>query len=265
MSPLSRRQLLGGTIIAAGSFTAGRIIPPFAPTPASNENPWQYTPIDAMEAAKLAYDIYPNGYCMYATFRAVVESVAMAQKKTNPAAALKMLDFPFDMMKVGAAGVASVGSLCGAVAGSSQAIALYVPDTEVNNPMVHELFQYYENSSLPSYKPEKDEFPNMASVKPGSPLCHFSITAWCKESGGVINSPIRFDRCRRLSADMVIKTITLLNQYHKNPNDKFAPLMEPTKGCVDCHSMNGPAKETIVKMNCASCHDVPSEHPVKVK
>ena len=265
MSSLSRRQLLGGTAIAVGSFATGRIVPPFTRTPASNENLWQYAPVDPVEAAKLAYDIYPNGYCMYTTFRAVVESVAIIQKKTNPTASLKMLDFPFDMMKVGAAGVAGEGSLCGAVAGSSQAISLFVPDTEVNNAIVHELFQYYETSSLPSYKPAKDDFPNMASVKPGSPLCHFSITAWSKESGEVISSPIRFDRCRRLSADMVIKTITLLNQHYKNPQDAFAPLMEPTKGCVDCHSIGGSVKETIVRMNCASCHDIPREHPIKVK
>ena len=265
MPSLSRRQLLGGTIIAAGSFAAGRIVPPLTPAPASDENPWQYIPVDPREAAKLAYDIYPNGYCMYTTFRAVVESVAMAQKEVNPAASLRMLDFPFDMMKVGAAGVAGEGSLCGAVAGSSQAIALYVPDTDVNNAMVQELFQYYETSALPSYQPEKNEFPNMASARSGSPLCHLSITAWCKASGEKISSPIRFDRCRRLSADMVIKTITLLNQHHQNPKDAFAPLMEPTKGCVDCHSIGGPAKETIVKMNCASCHDVPTGHPVKVK
>lgn len=224
---------------------------------------WKYTIIDPRDAAKITYDIYPDGHCMYATFRGILTSVAKAFSATDILMETRLLNFPFYMMKIGAAGFGGMGSLCGAVAGCSQAISLFVPDKSVNTVMVQELFQYYETTPLPSYTPENDTFPDMVSVESKSSLCHLSVTAWCKKSGEGTFAPIRAERCRRLSADMVIETVNILNRYYRDTKCSFAPLAEPTKSCVDCHGKGGTAEDTMVRMNCSSYHEIPQEHPIK--
>ncbi|MGL6225162.1 MAG: C-GCAxxG-C-C family (seleno)protein [Thermoguttaceae bacterium] len=268
MKKLSRRQLLGSTALAAGTFVGGNKVLTFgqtAVTPPFPEVSWKYTVIDPLEAARLAYEIYPDGHCMYAAFRGIVTTVATALSRADSVMSARLLEFPFYMMKIGSGGFGGMGSLCGAVAGCAQAVSLFVPDKAANNMMVQELFQYYEMASLPSYLPENDAFPQMVSVESKSPLCHLSVTAWCKKSGEGVFSPIRAERCRRLSADMVIATVNILNRSIRDEKCSFAPLSEPTKSCVDCHGKGGAAEDTLVKMNCSSCHEIPKEHPIRTK
>lgn len=260
MKKISRRQLFGGTALALGSFAAGNAVAAFGQSPASPANQvWKYTPIDPRQAAQLTHAVYPDGHCMYAVTRAILTCVGHAWAQSDPAMSLRLLEFPFYMMKIGAGGFGGAGSLCGALAGGAQVIGLFVPDKAASNAMVQELFQFYETSLIPAYLPENDEYPAMPAVRAGATLCHLSVTAWCQAAGETAYSPMRAERCRRLSADMASETVKLLNRYHQDHKCAFAPLIVPTKSCVDCHGKGGAAEDTIVKMNCTSCHSNLSE------
>jgi hypothetical protein len=130
--------------------------------------------------------------------------------------------------------------------------------------MIQELCTYYEHTELPKYKPKDDKFPNMATVKPESVLCHISSSRWRGTADIKMFTPQRSDRCRRLTADIAIKTVELLNRYHADKTCTFAPLLQPTATCFDCHgTREGMQADAIVKMNCASCHKHDDTHSNK--
>ena len=221
---------------------------------------WKYANIDPAKAAGLAYEIYPDGGCMYAAFRSLLTTVADALQTVNPPAASVMMQFPFHLMGYGHGGVGNIGSTCGAFNGGSAVIGLFVRDADKRDAMIQELAAYYEQTELPVYKPKNDEFPRMEAVMPESVLCHVSSGRWRAEAGVKISSPRRKDRCRRLAGDIVAKTAGLLNRYHADNTCTFAPLTQPTATCSDCHSSSGRQADAIAKMDCAICHDQGESH-----
>ena len=221
---------------------------------------WQYAKIDPTKAADLAYEIYPDGACMYATVRALLTTVADALQTVHPMAATVMMQFPFHMMKFGSGGIGGIGSTCGTFNGASAVMGLFVRETAGRSAMIQELCTYYEQTELPIYKPKDDEFPRMETVKPESVLCHISSGRWRAVADAKMFSPKRENRCRRLSADIVAKTAELLNRYHADNTCTFAPLAPPTVTCFDCHGPKGTQADTITKMDCATCHDHGDSH-----
>jgi len=258
MKPINRRDMLTGlsvgTIMSLGLLDRETKA---ADAPTDGTNCWKYTKIDPGKAADLAYEIYPNGACMYATVRAIVATVADA---TDPLTASMMMEFPFHMMGYGHAGISMVGSTCGAFNGGAAVIGLFVKDAVKRDAMIQELCTYYEQTELPKYKPKDDKFPNMQTVVPESVLCHISSGRWRAAADAKMFSPQRADRCRRLTADIVAKTAELLNRYHADNACTFAPLTQPTATCFDCHGPKGTQADAIVKMNCASCHEHDDAH-----
>jgi len=103
----------------------------------------------------------------------------------------------------------------------------------------------------------------MQTVVPESILCHISCGRWRAAADVQMFSPKRADRCRRLTADMAIKTAELLNRYHADNACTFAPLAQPTATCFDCHGPKGMQADAIVKMNCTSCHEHDESHSNK--
>ena len=71
------------------------------------------------------------------------------------------------------------------------------------------------------------------------------------------------NRCRRLTSDIVIKTAEHLNRYHTDRNCTFAPLMQLTATCFDCHGLQGMQADSIGKMSCATCHEHDDSHSNK--
>jgi hypothetical protein len=232
---------------------------------------WKYAMIDPVKAADLAHEIYPGGACMYACVRAMLTTVADALRPSDPANASKMMAFPFYMMSYGHAGIGGTGSTCGAFNGASAIISLFVKDTVKRDEMIQELFTYYEQTELPKYKPKYDKdkpvdegfLEEMKTVKPESVLCHISSTRWRKAASASMFAPIRSERCRRLTADIVTKTAELLNRYHADHTCTFASLLQPTATCVECHRRGGIRPDVIAKMNCASCHKEGEAHNIE--
>jgi hypothetical protein len=269
---VNRRDLLtgfgAGSLVSIGTFFGLGMLD--RETKAANDAPeenigdiWQYARIDPVKAADLSYEIYPNGACMYAAVRALIATVADAKRLVTPMSATMMMEFPFHMMGYGHGGIGATGSACGAINGGAAIIGLFVKDAITRDAMIQELCVYYEQTELPKYKPTNDEYPDMATVKPESVLCHVSSTRWQKAASAPMFSPERANRCRRLTADIVTKTAELLNRYHTDHTCTFAPLTQPTATCFDCHGRGGTQADTIVKMNCASCHQQGEQHIIR--
>ena len=248
---LDRRQALGlligmGGLAAAGGGTAllGRTGPEGpAPRSALAKLPWPYRPLDPEAVGHRAYQDYGKHHCMYGTFEAIVGSVA--EKLGAP-----YTDFPFDLFTYGMGGVHGWGTLCGCLNGCAAAIQVLSSNPE---PLVDELYRWYQSAALPDFDPKGIRFKSVRSMA-GSPLCHPSIAKWCEASGKKAYSEERKDRCGVLTASVARKCAMLLNDQAAG---KFAPVNGAdarTKTCMGCHEKGGPMENMRSKQACAPCH-----------
>jgi hypothetical protein len=233
---------------AAAGKDAGKTDPSKA-----REAAWIYHALDPKTVAADAYKLYPDGSCMYAVFGAVIAALAKIQPEPFGS-------FPCHMMKYGAGGIGHWGSTCGAINGGAAIIGLFERDKQRREDLIAELFSWYEKTELPEYRPQDtDESASCVKIEAQSVLCHASVSRWCRESGCGIESAARKERCRRLTADVAIKTVELLNANLKEPC-KFAGLNPEVKSCLACH--NEQRHDTSAKMQCGACHPQLSKaHP----
>jgi len=226
----------------------------------SDADLWKYAKIDPQKAADLAYELYPDGQCMYASVKALLTTIADALQGSDPFTARIVMDFPFHMMRYGLGGIGATGSTCGAFNGCAAVMGMFVKEVPKLNAMIQELCTYYERTELPKYKPKEDNFPAMETTVAGSTLCHVSSTRWRAAANVKISEPKRADRCRRLTSDIVTKTAELLNRYHADTNCTFAPLLQPTATCFACHGPQGTKADIIGTSSCATCHQQGEQH-----
>lgn len=266
---MNRRNALRITAGAIAAGSAGTVIlaTAFKPEindsleakklPAGNPNTdWNYISLDPKRTAQLAYDIYPDGSCMYSVFNSVLSQ--LAEKIGEPFAS-----FPGRMMKYGHGGIGGYGSTCGTLNGAAALIGLIVEDKGVQNILISEVFQWYENTALPAFVPGTPKADlQVPSSLPGSVLCHASNTNWTNASGFRIDSKERKERCRRLSADIAAHTVSVLNAYFKGAYVAYRDDNEEVRTCMTCHGKEGKVANTSGSMTCASCHDKSLAHRV---
>jgi len=222
----------------------------------NGESTWIYTRLDPAVTAELAYKDYPNGSCMYGVFNSVISQ--LAEKIGEP-----FTSFPTYMMKYGHGGVNGSGTICGSLNGAAALIGLLVNGKEIQDALAAEIFYQYENSPLPIFKPNT---PAMDYEPPTSIaesiLCHASNTKWGDATGLRIDSKERKERCRRLTADMAAKTVSILNAYHEDSFVANAHDNETVRTCMSCHGNEGKLANTAGTMNCTSCHTKSLGHKI---
>jgi hypothetical protein len=240
--------LLGGIGCAVGLGSAGILragSPADLPAPKSGmaRLPWPYRILDPEAVGQRAFEDYKKGHCMYGTFEAIVGSVAdqLGEPYKN---------FPYQMFTYGAGGVAGWGTLCGCLNGCAAAIQMLSSNPE---PLIDELFRWYQGAALPDFQPKGMKFTNVTSVA-GSPLCHPSIAKWCEASGKKTYSPERGERCGVLTAAVARKCAMLLNAQSAGTFAKAAPADPRTATCISCHEKGGAMENMRSKQNCAPCH-----------
>ena len=251
MKGFTRREVLSSVGLAAGAgLLACRAAELRAGENAGSDASKGRTlvPLDAAVVANKAYRIYPEGACMYATFASIVSS--LGELVGEP-----YRSFPVDMMRYGEGGVSGWGSLCGALNGAAAVIGLVYPgeDGSRRAELIGELFSWYEQAKLPQFRPAQTAAPmEVPASVAKSVLCHVSVNRWCEASRCDAFSPEKRERCRRLTADVVLKTVELLNRSQE-PSSRFAGLSTQTNSCVTCHGKAGRA-DVMVKMRCDTCH-----------
>jgi len=210
---------------------------------------WDYHPLDPIITANLAYKAYDSGGCMYAVVHSVISQ--LAAKFGEPYAS-----FPTHMMKYGHGGVGGYGTVCGALNGAASLIGLFVAEKETRDALIKDLFDWYEVTPLPVFKPDTAAFdfiPPLSVCK--STLCHVSATRWSEVSKHRVKSKERSERCRRLTSDVATRLTTIMNVFADNTYMTASVDDEATRTCVTCHGETGKVGNTSTKMNCTSCHD----------
>jgi hypothetical protein len=184
---------------------------------------------------------------MYGTFEAIAGQVA--EKLGAP-----YTGFPFAMFAYGAGGVHGWATLCGTLNGAAAAFQLLSTEPA---KLTDALFSWYEREALPDFAPRTAKFPNV-KVAAGSPLCHASISAWCRGSGRKAYSAERAERCGALAASVARKAVLLLADQQ---GGSLAPrLSERAIVCGQCHEKDGWLENTRTKMDCRGCHNLARDH-----
>jgi len=250
-----RRDLV--KMIAATAGTA--VLAPIAATSVSAatepaktpEVPWHYPKLDPVAVAERAYPAYYKGGCCYASFEGIVGE--LRKEAGHPYTTM-----PTEMMIFGEGGVAGVSSLCGALNGAAAAIFLAAGGLDPKKKaeafaVIRELFAWYDQEALPNYRPVNAKYEIKSSVS-RSPLCHASVTNWCKAAGFKSFSPQRADRCGWLAASTAKHAAELLN---KNADSEFKAahrLPVATQSCRKCHDQGGKLEDSRGLMECGGCH-----------
>jgi len=245
---VSRREMLGwlggaalgglgmGVFAAGEGLAAKRKNVPRAEPPAKGQL-WVPHRLDAAQCAPLAYDGYwEDGLgCCYGAFHSIIGT--LGRKYGAP-----YDQFPFRMMEVGKSGISDWGTVCGALLGAASALALFWGRKE-RDPMVTELFRWYEKTALPIFEPgqAKGVAGSLPTHVSGSVLCHLSVSTW------------RHERCARVTADVAAKAIEIMNA---RLDGSFAPLLKSRAeaGCLDCHGKGKASPILKGRMDCTPCH-----------
>lgn len=253
----------GAVAVGVGAGTLGSVVSDATAMPVE-EKPFSWTPriLDVNEIVPIAHQrFYHQGFgCGYGVFYSIIGT--MGKKWGEP-----YRSFPFSMMEMGKSGVSEWGTLCGALLGAVAAMAMFWGRKE-RDPMVDELFRWYETTAFPVYQPPKGlpvgldiELPTSVA---DSVLCHISVSKWAYTSGLPAQSKERSERCARITADTAKKTVEIMNA---KINGSFKPTLAASdvrQGCTvpDCHGGEKDKFQSPIlkgKMDCTPCH-TGSEH-----
>lgn len=218
--------------------------------------PWVYTRLDPDVSANLAYLNYNQGGCMYGAFKSIIAQ--LGEKIGEP-----FKSFPYHMMKYGSGGIGDYGAVCGALNGAGAVIGLLVRNGAHRKFLISDLFSWYENSVLPVYKP-KHPVLNM-KVTPSvsnSILCHVSAARWARVSGFRLKSKEQSERCRCLTADVVRKTVAMLNDFFDDQYVTSDKINSDAARCKNCHNKGGKLENSRGQMSCTSCHSTSLPHKI---
>lgn len=267
MSSVNRRQMLGlmGGAMVAG-FGAGALSchsPAMGAMPVE-EKPFSWTPraLDVAEIQPIAHErFYHQGFgCGYGVFYSIIGT--MGKKWGEP-----YNSFPYSMMEMGKSGFSEWGTLCGALLGGVAAMSLFWGRKD-RDPMVDELFRWYETAAFPMYKPAKGlpvgldvDLPTSVA---DSVLCHISVSRWSYTTGIPAQSKQRSERCARITADVAKKTVEIMNAKIEGTFKVAAGPSQTRETCTvpDCHGGDKDKYQSPIlkgKMDCTPCH-TGSEH-----
>ncbi len=238
---LSRREIIigAGTIAAGAAVISSGVTGLISKAEAKETEkfPWGYKKLDPDEVGKIAYENWYKNFCCYAVTSAII--IPLQEKIGKP-----YTSFPVESTVWGHGGAVGWGTLCGTLTGVGIATGL-IAGKEGEN-ILNDVIAYYANTELPIYKPASPKADFKHVNKSESPICHISVGRWMKKEGVAFFSPQRKERCARLSADIAIHTVKLLNDW---ADGKYKPVhgaqakmhqMTSQNNCMDCHGSNIP-------------------------
>lgn len=266
MARMSRREALGwlggaalgGVLAGVGGVVAssgdGMAAPVKGGAPGLKNEPrasvWTPHRLSAAKCQPVAYAGYWDyGYgCCYGSFHAIIG--AMGEQYGAPYS-----DFPFHMMEVGKSGISEWGTICGALLGAASAMALFWGRKE-RDPMVTELFRWYERTAFPLYDPgaaARGAAGPLPTHVSGAVLCHISVSGWCEATSIPAGDVRRSERCARVTADVTAKAIDIMNA---KIDGTFVPALksQAEATCSSCHGKGKSSPMLKGRMDCTPCH-----------
>lgn len=248
---VSRRKFLTGTaVFAVGAVATGVAsgIDPKTAAAAAPSLPFPYQTLDVNVVRQRGYTYYFSGGCMYASAKALLDTLVEA-------VGAPWDSIPADMFKFGKGGALNWGTLCGALNGSLAIIEIAAGDAAAAT-IGPELLGWYSKFPFPSSAHESYcKYPNQITTVADSPLCHQSVSLWCDAAGATVNSPQKKDRCAKLAGDTAARAAELLNAWKAGG---FAAAYKPDADfarCLPCHV--GPTSRfdnVQGQMDCLECH-----------
>jgi len=232
---ISRRQLLTGAGIAIASAAGAGLIPEAHAS--KSEFPWGYKKIDPARAGRIAYEGWYKNFCCYGAASGIL--APLQHDIGDP-----YTRFPLEATIWGHGGAAGWGSLCGSLNGAGMAISLIAG--HAGEQIINDVIAWYAKTKLPIYKPANPRAEFTQINKSRSALCHISVGKWMRKEGVVFESPQRWERCARITADVAVKTVELLNdwvdgKYKITRRDQVRMYHMPTENnCKQCHGSNVP-------------------------
>ena len=218
---MSRRDFLrtaGKTAIGAAALTALPV------SMASAEEapvwPWKYVPMDKDALLEHCYKMfYQYGGCGAGCFGGIVDIFS------------EVTGYPYNELIPGKAfglmaGGYGAGTLCGSLAGALTFVGLVCQPSDANT-VRNELFAWYREHPFPAYQPE---FASITTVA-NSVNCTDSVGTYMTATGYKMSDPERKARCAAVTAEVAVKTITLLNVlygYEEAEPVEEAPAAEET-------------------------------------
>jgi len=259
---MQRRSFLTNAgLLSAGAISVGAVQsimqPPLAQSQTVDDPlaqwPYPFVALDPDLAAERGYEtFYSGGACCYGTVQGL-----LSQWKDLIGEPYTYI--PGEMFKYGEGGVVGWGSVCGTLNGASAMINL-VCEHEDAKALINELVAWYSSTAVPVFIPAGKE--EIAKSTAGSPLCHVSVSKWCKAAQAGAISPERKERCGRLVADVAMKTCHLLNKHF---DETFVAEHGVSQDVTDCMECYGPSamNSTLGKMSCTPCHEQ-ELHPLSI-
>ncbi len=258
---IQRRSFLAKAgLLSAGTISAGTmqtlIQPPQAHSQTVNDpqDQWPFPFFDLVPnlAAERGYEAFYQGACCYGTVQGILSQ--WKELHGEPFSSI-----PADMFKYGEGGVAGWGSVCGTLNGASAMINL-VCEYEDAKALIDELVAWYSSTAVPVFIPAGKE--EITKTTSGSPLCHVSVSKWCKAAQVGATSTERKERCARLVADVAMKTCNLLNDHFNETFVSEHGISQDVTDCMECHGPNA-MNSTLGKMSCTPCHEQ-ELHPLSI-
>ena len=237
--------LATGAVVTTG---VGGLINPQPASAAAPALPWPYANIDTAVVRKRAYDNYWIGGCMYASAKALLDTL-------YDTVGAPWDSIPASMFNYGKGGAFSWGTLCGALNGSLYVINL-ATGTAVDQ-LGPELIGWYTTNIFPSRLMDSyARFSNVKQTVAHSPLCHLSVGKWCDESEFTINSDQKKDRCAKLAADTAVKAVELMNAWKAGTFKGAYVASSEFASCLSCHNGAGSQLDNEQGLaDCTECHD----------
>ncbi len=276
--PLTRREIItragyalgGAATLATLQSCSSRADAAAAPGPQVADFPYeQHLPagyrLDVAAVKEPAYQGYYAGGCCHGAYSALIGHLA-----STVGAPFSLL--PLDFGKFGGGGIASYGSICGAVLAGHLVLNMIVSNATARAAMMTDLMRWYERTAFPAYTPTavnaaetgltKDfSAGNLVTlqVTPGSHLCHASVSGWCTAVGVSASGNDKKARCARLTADVAGKVAEMINAYLADHAYTAAALDATSQTCVGCHTAGATGVGTApppsaAGMACTSCH-----------
>lgn len=163
--------------------------------------PFKYVKLDPTKARERGYNTY---------FEKGGWGVGVAEGFFGYLA--EKVGYPFDQIPpeafTHAAGGYGQATLCGAIGVAATCIGM-VTDVDTSKKLVGELYNWYKGFEFPQYQPENL---NLTHTVAGSTLCSDSVGIFMEAHGVAYGDHERKARCAGVTADVLQKTIELLNE-----------------------------------------------------